>query len=100
MNLGITEDLNNETKLGKSALLLLPVLVLAFYIAFIPHQSYAYPVHIDEWVHYAYSEALLSDGSTTFTEPFYGQSTLSLSTDLEEGFHLFWGIFQRISGIS
>ena len=96
----VTEEVKDETKLGKSALLLLPVLVLAFYIAFIPHQGYAYPVHIDEWVHYAYSEALLQDGSTTFTDPFNGQSTLGLSSDLEEGFHLFWGIFQRISGIS
>jgi len=31
--------------------LLLPIMGLAFYIAFIPHQNYPYPVHIDEWVH-------------------------------------------------
>ena len=100
MTPGIVEDLNNKTKLGKSVLFLLPVLVLAFYIAFIPHQSYAYPVHIDEWVHLTYSEALLKAGSTTFTDPFFGQTTWSLSSNLEAGFHLFWGIFQRISGIS
>jgi len=79
---------------------LLPILGLAFYIAFIPHQNYPYPVHIDEWVHLAYSEALLEAGSTTFTEPFYGESIIGLSSNLEAGFHLFWGVFHQISGIS
>ena len=79
---------------------LLPLLGLAFYIAFIPHQNYPYPVHVDEWVHLAYSKAMLGAGSTTFTEPFYGESTIGLSSNLEAGFHLFWGVFQGISGIS
>jgi len=76
------------------------ILVLAFYVAFIPHQTYPYPVHIDEWVHLAYSGAILQAGSTTFTDPFLGQSTMGLSSNLEAGFHLFWGVFQGISGIS
>jgi len=79
---------------------LLPILGLAFYIAFIPHQNYPYPVHIDEWVHLAYSEAMLQAGSTTITDPFSGQWTIGLSSNLEAGFHLFWGVFQQISGIS
>jgi len=79
---------------------LLPILGLAFYIAFIPHLHYPYPVHIDEWVHLVQSEAMLQAGSTTFTEPFFGQSTIGLGSNLEAGFHLFWGVFQRISGIS
>jgi len=29
-------------------LILLPILGLAFYIAFIPHHSYPYPVHVYE----------------------------------------------------
>jgi len=81
--------------------LMLPlIMALAFYIAFIPHQNFPYPVHIDEWVHLAYSEAMLKASSTTFINPFLGQATLSLSSNLEAGFHLFWGIFQRISGLS
>jgi hypothetical protein len=75
-------------------------MALAFYIAFIPHQNYPYPLHVDEWVHLAYAKAMLQAGSTTFTEPFFGESTVVLSSNLEAGFHLFWGIFQRISGIS
>ena len=78
---------------------LVPILALAFYIAFIPHLNYPYPVHIDELVHMAYSKAMLGAGSTTFTEPFLGQSTITLSENLEAGFHAFWGIFQQISGI-
>ena len=79
---------------------LLPILLLAFYMAFIPHQNYPYPVHIDEWVHLTYSEALLDAKSTTFIEPFYGQSTIGLSSNLEASFQLFWGVFHQISGIS
>ncbi len=80
--------------------MLLPVMALAFYIAFIPHHNYPYPVHIDEWVHLAYSKAILTAGSTTFVDPFLGQWTIGLSANLEAGFHIFWGVFQQISGIS
>ncbi len=92
--------LNDTQRLGRSAFLILPVMALAFYIAFIPHQSYPYPVHIDDWVHLAYSDALLKAGSTTFTDPFFGTSTWSLRNNLEAGFHVFWSVFHQISGIS
>jgi len=80
-------------------LVLLPIMALAFYMAFIPHQGSPFPVHIDEWVHLANSKAMLRAGSTNFLDPFLGKP-LSLSTNLEAGYHLFWGIFQRISGLS
>ncbi len=91
----------NIWQLAKSDYLkLVPILGLAFYIAFIPHINYPYPIHIDEWVHMAYSKAMLQAGDTTFIFPFSGQSTMSLGSNLESGFHLFWGVFQQISGIS
>lgn len=90
----------NTQWLPKSACLLLPIIALACYIAFIPHQNYLYPVHIDEWVHQAYSEAIIKAGGTTYPDPFFGELTVSLRTNLETGFHLFWGIFHQISGIS
>jgi len=94
-------NLHDITKMTKfDYLTLLPIMALAFYIAFIPHQSYPYLVHIDDWVHLAYSKAMLSAGSTTFIDPFLGQATLSLSSNLEAGFQLFWGVFHQISGIS
>ncbi len=80
-------------------LVLLPILGLAFYLTFIPHQDYPYPLHVDEWVHMADAKAMMRAGDTTFADPFSGESTLSLSSNLEAGFHLFWGVFQRLSGI-
>ncbi len=79
---------------------LVPILALAFYMAFIPHQNYPYPVHIDEWVHLAFSKALLRAHDTTFIDPFLGQVTITLSSNLERGFQLFWGVFHQISGLS
>ncbi|MFC1903961.1 hypothetical protein ACFLW9_03660, partial [Chloroflexota bacterium] len=64
------------------------------------HQGYSYPVHVDEWVHLTYSEAMLQAGDTGFLDPFWGQTAASISSNLEAGFHLFWGIFHQISGIS
>jgi len=78
----------------------IPVLGLAFYIAFIPHIDYPYPLHVDEWVHLARSRAMLQSSSVIITDPFLGTSTLSLSDNLEAGFQLFWAVFHSVSGIS
>lgn len=78
--------LSNAHKIPKTDyLILLPIMALAFYIAFIPHHNYPYPLHVDEWVHMVYSKAMLQG---------------SIISNLEAGFHLFWGVFQTISGIS
>ncbi len=71
-------------------LILLPIMALAFYLTFIPHLNYPYPLHVDEWVHLVQSKSLMAAGSITFPGSFL----------LEAGFHLFWGVFQTISGIS
>lgn len=84
----------------KTAYLMLPIMALAFYIAFIPHQGYPYLVHIDEWVHLANSQAMLQSGNAIFSSPFTEQLTASSIPGLEAGFHLFWGVFHQISGIS
>lgn len=78
---------------------LVPILALAFYLAFIPHLDYPYPVHIDEWVHLTQSKAMLQAQDTTYLNPFSGQSTVGIGSNLEAGFHLFWGVFHQISGI-
>jgi len=88
-------------------LILLPILALAFYLAFIPHDNYPYPVHIDEWMHLAHSRALMAAGDIAYLHPFSGEgmtgligSDLGLGPHLELGFYIFWGAFQQISGIS
>lgn len=78
---------------------LVPILLLALFIAFIPNLSYQYPVHVDEWEHLARSKAMLEAGDTSFIDPFLGQSMFGLSSNLEAGFHLFWGVFHQLSGI-
>ena len=90
----------NMWRLAKSDYVkLVPILALAFYIVFIPHLTYPYPVHIDEWVHMAFSNGILSEGGVDLANPFSG-APMVLSHKLEVGFQLFWGVFQQISGIS
>jgi len=79
---------------------LLPILGLTLYITFIPHQEYLYPIHVDEWVHLARSQAIMQAGSNTYIEPFFGQETTTLRSNLEAGSQVFWGTFQQLSGIS
>ncbi len=91
----------NIYRLVKSDYLkLAPILALAFYMAFIPHLNYPYPVHIDEWVHLAFSKAMMGAHDTAYPNPFWIGSTVSSLSTLEVGFHLFWGVFHDISGIS
>ena len=54
-------------------LVLILIVLFAFFIAFIPHMNYCFPAHIDEWNQIAYSQAMLQAGSIDFEEPFYGK---------------------------
>ncbi len=79
---------------------LVPILALAFYLAYIPRLDYSYAVHIDEWVHLAFSQELMRAGSTTaISEPFSGGGAPIITQIFEVGFHIFWGTFQQLSGI-
>jgi len=91
----------NAWKLAKSDYIkLVPILALAFYMAFIPHLNYPYAVHIDEWVHIAHSNALLRTADIYYPHPFYGQGTVSVRDLLELGYHLPLAIFHKLSGVS
>ena len=61
---------------------------LTFYLTFAPHLNYPYPLHVDEWLHLARSNAILE------------QSAIGLRPNLEAGFELFWAVFHQISGLS
>ena len=81
-------------------LILLLVMALAFYIAFIPHQADPYPVHLDEWIHIASSNQIMNQGTFTgLVDPFTGGVPI-FNQSVEAGFHVFWGAFHQISGIS
>ncbi len=80
-------------------ILLLLVMALAFYMAFIPHQHYPYPVHLDEWMHLAFSNEIIEEASAVgLADPFSGGTPIANQT-LEVGFHLFLAVFHQISGL-
>ena len=79
---------------------LLPIVALAFYIAFIPNLNYPYPVHLDEWNHLACSNEIIKEARAVgLTSPFSGGGPIHNQL-LEVNFHLFWAVFHQISGIS
>lgn len=75
-------------------LILLLIIILAFYIAYIPHFNYTYPIHLDEWLALGSSQTMLDEGHFIM-----GSGQMGSGRYLEAGFHLFWGIFHQISGI-
>ena len=79
-------------------LLLVAILVLAFFMASIPHWEYAYPLHIDEWWHYGDTQSLIETEGIPFPDPF--ESGELLSPDKEVGFHLFLGEIKLVTGVS
>jgi hypothetical protein len=91
---------DNGYSFSRPAFLLLPVLALAFYIAFIPHQSYSYPLHVDEWLNLARTEGLQSAESISYPNVLTGGAPLELSSNMEISFQVFWASFQDITGIS
>lgn len=78
---------------------LLPIMALAFYLAFIPHSNYPYPVHLDEWGHWANSNEIIKQASVAdLTNPFYGGEP-TINQLFSVGSHLFWAVFRQISDI-
>ncbi len=81
-------------------LLLVPILALAFFIAYIPHRNYAYPVHLDEWQVMVFTNALMEKASTAqLTNPIYGGDDLTWNQMGELGTHIFWGAFKEVTGL-
>lgn len=88
-------------------LLLALVLVLAFVMASIPHWQYPYPLHIDEWLHLAYSRAIQITGGTSATSvPLYeyhesaSGENITRVGDVEPAFHVLLKIIQQVTGVS
>jgi hypothetical protein len=80
-------------------LVLILILILAFFLGYIPHFQYPYPIHIDEWTHLAYARAVAQTGSLTFPDPFTGQTTMDPANNGWMGFHVFCAMVQEITGI-
>lgn len=90
---------NVHRTLKSDYLKLLPIMGLAFYIAFIPHHNYPYPVHIDEWFHMALANEIIVKASVEgLTDPFLGGPPM-WHQSVQMGFHLLSAVFHQISGI-
>ena len=79
-------------------LLLVLILLLAVFMAGIPHLDYIYPLHIDEWWHYGDSQSLMETGHIPYPDPF--NSGEALAEDIEIGYHLFLAEIRLITDIS
>lgn len=91
---------NYQKVLKSDYIKLFPIMGLAFYIAFIPHSNYPYPVHIDEWFHMAFANEIIGQaGVSGLSNPFSGGEPL-WNQFFELGFHVFFAVFRMISGIS
>ena len=74
-------------------LLLILILLLAFFMALIPHIGYAYPLHGDEWTHLAYSKAIQEKGAITFPNPFVADDISEVGSDnVWVGYHVLMAI--------
>jgi hypothetical protein len=80
-------------------LLLVLILLLAFFMAFIPHIGYVYPLHGDEWIHLAQSKAVVEAGSINYPDPFGGKEATGLLSSQEVNYHLLLAMLRQVSGI-
>jgi len=80
-------------------LLLILILLLAGFTAFIPHIGYAYPLHVDEWMHLTYAKTIAQTGAISFPDPFTGEGTVGPGTNVWLGYHIIMATVQKVSGI-
>lgn len=69
-------------------LLIFCLLGFAVFMIFLPHFSmnYLLPLHVDEWVHWSYSRAVIDTGSVHFSNPYTWNLTFA---NHEIGFHTY-----------
>lgn len=85
----------------RSERVLLPLILgLTFYVTFIPHISYPYPVHVDEWVHLASANEILDkESALDVLNPFSGGEVATTNQTYEVFFHLYWAMFREVTDI-
>ena len=68
-------------------LLLGIILLFAFFMILLPHlvNNHWLPFHVDEWIHWAYAEGIITSHSTIFPNPYSGAGSVAAQ---EIGFHL------------
>jgi hypothetical protein len=82
---------------NKTVIILIAILCFSFIMMFLPHLSnnYYLPFHVDEWIHWSYTRAVIGQGSATFIDPYVGSGAVA---NPEIGFHLATACLYWISG--
>lgn len=91
---------------GVEGVVLAVALVAVALSAYLPHAvapeaARAFPLHLDEYVHWGYARAMLDDGTLAFTDPLSGEAAAEgLPPVAERGFHALLGLLQAMTGAS
>jgi len=82
---------------NQKVLLLLSILAFTAFMIFLPHLSNGYylPFHVDEWINWQYSRAVMEQGSSVFNNPYTGSGTIR---SLESGFQYITASLKWITG--
>lgn len=84
------------------------ILVVVALVTYHPHwnpltgREYRYPVHMDEYVHWGYAQAIVEQGTVTFRNPFTGGGAgeFTVEEHLHERSYQAWlGVFQGVTGV-
>lgn len=83
--------------LNMKYIILIGLLFFSFLMIFLPHilNNHYLPFHVDEWEHYTYTEAVIKNGYTSFTNPYTG---MGIYSHPEIGFHLSTSVIHWLSG--
>jgi hypothetical protein len=92
---------------GAATLLALGLIMgFAFYTSLIPRLDYSYPLHTDEWTHFAEARTIVTEGAIPFFDPVTGEDRSDPVTEetrssphFEVGYHLFLAEFQLLTGL-
>lgn len=77
----------------KKYFLLIGILILAAFTAYIPHLNYAYPLHVDEWHHIMISKQI-AETADFQSKSYVGEAVFD---DFEVGYHLLLAMIQKIT---
>lgn len=72
--------------------------LLAFLVAVGPRFDYPYPIHVDEWTHLAYADALIQNENLPHADPLYGMESVPFRPEL--GFRVLLGELRLATGLS
>jgi len=82
------------------------IMGFAFYTSLIPRLDYPYPLHTDEWTHFAEARTIVAEGTIPFFDPVTGEDRADPITEetrssphFEVGYHLFLAEFQLLTDL-